>query len=476
MRTQADRRSADPLEAKIQQSLTASWKEGVASQVMIGILDSYLTPYALLLGAGARHIGFLTAIPNLLGSISQFVAVRAVHLAGNRRRLLISIVSAQFIFLLPIGLLSFFPIDHRILVLMLLVAGFRMLGSLMGPAWGSLVSEYLPPERRGDYFGWRARVVAISGLVGMAFWGVFLNSWRNVGSPQSGFLILFLSCTLLRVVSLFYMSRMVDLPMHRAEGSDFTFWMFIRRFRESNFVKFVLFVASVTFSIQIASPYLSVYMLRDLGFSYLGYMLVILSSVLAGLVSFPLWGRHADVVGTARILKVTGLLLPLTPLLWIFARSVPALIAVELFSGFVWGGFNLCATNFIYDAASPAVRVRCLSYFNLITGTAAFGGAALGGILSERLPALFGSKLVGLFLLSAGLRLAANLIMARHFNEVRDTAEPVSNSRLFFSVVGLRPFIGRGTAVETAAPAPGTVHFGDRHKPPRRHAENGPQE
>jgi MFS family permease len=464
----AERRSASPLEGQIQRSLTACWKEGVASQIMLGILDSYLTPYALLLGAAGQQIGYLTAFPNLLGSISQFFAVRAVHAAGNRRRLLVGVIASQFLFLVPIGFLAFFPFGHRILMLMLLVAGFRTLGSLMGPAWGSLVSEYLPAERRGDYFGWRSRVVAISGLCGMAFWGVFLNAWKNVGTPAVGFLILFLSCTALRFISLYYMSRMVDLPMHRTEESEFTFWEFLRRFRESNFVKFVFFVAGAIFSIQVAAPYLSVYLLKELKFSYLGYMLVTLASVFASLVSYPLWGRHADVVGTARILKLTGLLLPLTPLLWILARNVPALVAVELFSGFVWGGFNLCATNFIFDAASPAKRVRCLGYFNLITGTAAFGGAALGGFLSERMPLVMGSSLAGLFLVSAGLRLAANLMMARHFREVREKTEPITSLRLFFSVVGLRPFMVENAELTPVAPPAAAVHYGDRSSPTRR--------
>jgi MFS family permease len=472
MRAIEDRRGHTPSERLVQRSLAASGKEGVVSQVMVGFLDAYLVPYALLLGATRPQIGFLAALPNLLTSISQLFAVRAVDAAGNRRRLILGSLLAQFVFLLPMGFLVYFPFRQRILVLVLLVAGFRTLGSLMGPAWGSLVSEYLPPERRGDYFGWRSRMVAISSLCGMAVWGAFLFLWKKyTGVESSGFFILFLCCTGLRILSLYYMSQMVEFPLHRTEDSEFTLWMFLRRFRESNFVKFVFFVSAMTFAIQIAAPYFSVYMLSDLHFSYLGYSAVSIASIAAGLVSFQLWGRHADAVGTARVLKSTGLLIPLSPLLWLFFRRPAGLFVVELFSGFVWGGFNLCATNFIYDAVSPAKRVRCLGYFSLINGMAAFAGASVGGLLQKNPYVLFGSSLAPLFLLSAAVRFAANLLLSRHFKEVRESAEPVSNVKLFFSVLGLRPILGRNSELTTPVPAGAAVHFGNRDKQPRRKSE-----
>ena len=117
-------------------------------------------------------------------------------------------------------------------------------------------------------------------------------------------------------------------------------------------------------------------------------------------------------------------------------------MAVEMFSGFVWGGFNLCAANYIYDAVSPAKRVRCLGYFSLINGTALCAGASLGGFLAERLPPLWGFPLLTLFLLSSLIRFAAHFLLSRHFREVRASAKPVSSTQLFFSVTGIRPIEG----------------------------------
>lgn len=440
--TPPDRRHTTEQEQRVQRSLSLCWKEGIAAQVMIGIVDYFMIPFALLLGATTQQVGILVAVPNLLSAAALLFSVRAVRMAGSRLRLINAGVFAQAAFLLPIGLLAYLDVPRPLIILTAFITVYKVIGASIGPAWGSLVSEYLPAHRRGNYFGWRARVVGLSGVVNMIFWAVFLYLWKRKFDAASGFLIIFLAAGVARMASLAYMSRMTELPHQAGQETEFTFWMFLRRFKESNFVKFVFFVSGITFATNICSPYFSVHMLRDLQFNYLGYMAVSLASVIMGLVSFPMWGRHADSVGNARILKITGTFLWLVPVLWLFPRSVGPLIAVELFSGFVWGGFNLCATNFIFDAVVPAKRVRCLGYFNFINGIALFAGVWLGGWLASWVPPLLGLPLLWLFVVSAALRFAASFLLSRHFNEVRAEARPVTSSRLFFSVVGIRTLFG----------------------------------
>jgi len=275
---------------------------------------------------------------------------------------------------------------------------------------------------------------------------------------------MFMAAGIARLIGTWYMARMIDLPQHRKREDEFTFWMFLRRFKESNFVKYVFYVSGITFATNLSAPYFSVHMLRDLHFSYLSYMVVSLAPVVTGLIAFPIWGRHADSVGNARILKITGLFIPIIPLLWLIPRTPVPLVLVELFSGFVWGGFNLCAINFIYDAVAPAKRVRCLGYFNFINGIAIFAGAAAGAWLVDRLPLTGGLPFLSLFIVSAGARFLANISLARHFKEVRAEARAVSSTDLFFSVVGIRPILGRDQEI-VALPSKSAPGFVER--PPR---------
>ena len=429
------------IQKKIHDSLYLSWKEGIAAQVMLSLMDYYLIPYGLFLGASTQQTGWLAAIPHLLASVSQLFAVRVVRLAGSRLRFLVQGTFIQSVLLVPLALLAFLPSPRRIETLIVLTAAFRITGNLIGTAWGSLMSDYLPPEKRGHYFGWRSQIIGITGVLTMFFAGLLLFALTKIYQPF-GFLLLFLIAAICRLISTGLMSRMADLPLHQTPDSEFTFLMFVQRLKESNFVKYVLYIAAITFAAHLSAPYLTVFMLRELHFSYLAYMLVFLGPILTGLIAFPIWGKHADVVGNAKILKITSFLIPLTPMMWLFSTHPLYLMLVEMFAGFVWGGFNLCATNYIYDAVSPPKRVRCLAYANLINGVAIFGGASLGAYLADHLPPLWGSRFYSLFLIAGITRFGAHFLLSPHFQEVRSTTKKVSSTRLFFSVVGIRPLAG----------------------------------
>lgn len=388
------------------------------------------------------EIGLLVAIPNLIGSFSQLLAVKAVAVGGGRVPLLFKGAVMQAALLIPIGLLALMPIQRSIAVLIFLVILFRILENLIFTAWGGLVSNYLSPEERGHFLGRRAQMMNLIAIATLFLAGTFLE-WIKTFSEAIGFVVLFSAAALFRYLCARSFRQMVDVPHEKKEGSDFTFWMFIRRMRESNFVKFVLYVAAMTLVTQIAAPYFTVFMLRDLQFSYAEYMMINVAAVLGCVVGYPVWGKHGDQVGNASILKITSCLVPLIPLLWLPSSSVYYLVFVEFVSGFAWSGFNLSSINFVFDAVVPEKRIRCLGYFNMISGVALFFGSSLGGYLAERLPPLLGYRLCTLFLLSGLLRLLVYFLFSKKFKEVRVSLPSVSNWRLFFSVVGIHPLLGR---------------------------------
>jgi len=256
-----------------------------------------------------------------------------------------------------------------------------------------------------------------------------------------GFCILFSAAALPRYMSVYFINQMDEPPHRRDPASDFTFFMFIARFKESNFLKFVVFAACLNFASYLAAPFFAVFMLRDLQFSYMTYMAVQVCSTLASFVALPLWGRHADLVGNVRVLRLSSFFAALIPLLWLFSHHPIYLMLVQMWAGFAWSGVTLCTGNFIYDAVTPQKRIRCIAYFNVINGVALFLGSSLGGFLGSRIPPLFGYRLLGLFALSCFCRLSVYLLLSRSFREVRPTHE-VSIQELFFSVVGVRPLVG----------------------------------
>jgi len=424
----------------VRRTLRSSVKDGIAAAIMAGVMDFYATPLALFLGASVQQVGLIIALPNLMSSLSQFHAVRVIYWVGGRLRLLVRLVFSQASLIFCVAILPWLAISNRAELLLILLILAAVCGGLAGPAWGSLMSDYIPASKRGRYFGWRNRIVGAVTIGSVIASGLLLD-WFPPFSDRMGFCILFSAAALARYMSVYFINQMDEPPHRRDPASDFTFFMFIARFKESNFLKFVVFAACLNFASYLAAPFFAVFMLRDLQFSYMTYMALQVCSTLASFIALPLWGRHADLVGNVRVLRLSSFFAALIPLLWLFSHHPVYLMLVQMWAGFAWSGVTLCTGNFIYDAVTPQKRIRCIAYFNVINGVALFLGSSLGGFLGSRIPPLFGYRLLGLFALSCFCRLSVYLLLSRSFREVRPTHE-VSIQELFFSVVGVRPLVG----------------------------------
>jgi MFS family permease len=422
-------------------SLKISIFEGIAAAMMINIVEYYLTPLALSLGATAEQIGILIALPGFFSVVALLFSVELVQKTGGRLKFLFGATFIQALVLVGVAMFAYPILPYRIEWLIAAVVLYRIFAQIIAVAWGSLMSDYLIPEERGSYFGFRSRVVGLANIGTLAFAGGLLFIGKQISQPFA-FFLLFAVAALMRFVSSSFFRKMQDLPEHREAENRFGLRAFMARARTSNFVIYVWYTTAVTFAAQLAAPYFSVFMLRDLHLNYIQYSAIHLTAAVAALIAYPLWGQHADHVGNAKVLRLVSWLIPIPPLLWLVSTNFWYLFVVEFYSGFVWSAFHLCSVNYIFDAVTPGKRVRCLAYFNLFNGLAMVAGVSLGGFLTSRLPILFSHQLYTLFLLSGVLRLLCHFLLSKKFKEVRKKVRNVSSTTLFFSVVGVKPMSG----------------------------------
>ena len=183
-----------------------------------------------------------------------------------------------------------------------------------------------------------------------------------------------------------------------------------------------MFHSSFSFAVFLASPFFPVFMLRDLGFSYITYAIVTTTVPLASIVAVGYWGRRADAIGNRRIIKICSLVVSVLPAMWLFSRNVYFLLVIQALAGIFWAGFNLCSSNFVYDSVIPEKRTRCISYFNTINGLAICMGNLLGGFLATHVPRSFGYRLLTLFAISSFLRIIVSTVLLRRVKEIRKIA------------------------------------------------------
>ena len=408
---------------KIHKSLRSSFLDGTFFSVMFGFGDTYLNAYAIALKASSFQIGLLSSLPGLLSALIQIKTPEWTEKVG-RSRMINWGIFVQAGMWLPIILLPFFFPHSAVPWLIAMVTLYLLCGALTGPAWGSIMSQYLPRKSRGKYFSWRSRIHGAITLAATFAAGYILTLFPRQGI--TGFAVIFFVAMISRFISWYYLTKMYEPRLCAKPGASFTL-------RESNFVKFVFFIAATSFSVYLAAPFFAVYLLRELKFDYLSFTFITMVPTLATLATLGSWGRHTDRVGSIKVLQLTSLMIPLLPILWIFSDEKWYLVLIQALSGFAWAGFNLAASNFIYDAVSEEKRVRCISYFNLINGLGTFAGALLGGYLATRLPALYGSVFFSVFLLSGICRMLARVLLLPSLKEVK-AVENVTTMELFFSV------------------------------------------
>jgi len=393
-------------------SLNLSIVEASTWSVMYGFGETYITAFAVALKATSQQIGFLASFPRFLAALFQLHAAKVTDQSESRKKITIISVFLQALMFLPILLIPFLFDNNKIFVLTILFSLYWIFGQFAGPAWSSWMGDLVKEKERGSYFGKRNRIAGFVSFISVLIAGLTLQFFSNI-SIFLGFGILFGVAVVARLFSVYFLTKIYEPPYKNSNEDQFSFAQYVKKLPNTNYGKFVIYFSLLTFSAQIAAPFLTVFMLRDLSFSYATYTILISASSIATFMSMAYWGKHIDEFGNKKVLTITGLLIAIIPFLWLVSQSPYYLIIVQGFAGFGWAGFNLAAFNFLFDTVKPAKRTRCVAYQNVLLGTSIFIGASLGGSLTKILPdpQILVSNLQYLFIISGVLRLGSFVLM-----------------------------------------------------------------
>jgi len=403
---------------KVKKSLDYSNKDAYACSVMGGAGETYISPFAIQMGANNTQVGLLTAVANLVAPIFQLGAIKSLRHGVERKRIVTKAVFLQAAMFLPLMLIPFiFKSNQAVAYVILFFALYSIFGGYGGPAWGSWMGDLVPSNERGKYFGRRNKIAGFIALMSTFVAGFVLDFFKS--KIYLGFVIIFSVSMVGRYISWYFLKRMYEPKLIIKEENYFSLFKFVKKANSNNFGRFVFYIAFLNFAVNIAGPFFAVYMLRDLGFSYTQFMIATVTASITSLFSMTFWGKIGDKYGNVRVMKVTDWGIGFIPVFWIFATNIYHVILIQAFSGFVWAGMNLTHFNFIYDAVTQQKRAICMSYLNILRGICVFVGAILGGIISSKYT-LFGSGLFLIFLLSGFFRLLNSLIYLNSLKEVRE--------------------------------------------------------
>lgn len=422
-------------------------REGALCSVMSGAGETYLSAFALLLHANPFQIALLAALPQVVGTGSQLLSVKVLQRRKARKPLILIGATGQAIAWVPLFLLPMlFQAQAAWLFLAMAMFYFAM-GHFTAPAWNSLMTDLVEADQRGTYFARRTKVAAVASFLALAGAGLVLSASESWKIPATGFGVVFLVASIARLLSTRYLARIKEPPLPESRESELGVREFLQHERSAMFRRFLMFSGCFHVATMIAGPFFVVYLLRDLHLTYLQYCFWLSAPIVGQLMSLHERGRIADTFGNKKVLVVTGLAIPVLPMLYLVSTQWQALVAINFLSGVLWPGFSLSLQNYVFDVVPGHDRAKGVAICNGVNAAGAATGAMLGSWLAAVVQPeilLFGltlhlvSNLPVVFFTSGALRLVVSLTLLKSFKEGRAVA-PISHRELVHELPLIKP-------------------------------------
>ena len=337
------------------------------------------------MGAKSSLITILNSIWNL-GSISQLVGSKFVGKTKRKKVLTKTLALEAFawLFIAFIGYLYLKNLYTPILPILTIIGLGLMVfaGGLGYPSWFSLMGDVVDDKFRGRWFSKRSTILSFTTIILATTAALVLNYFKKTGNETVGFILLFLIAAFARFYCVGLIARHYEPELKIKKEKEYNLKKFIKEIKNSNFGKFVLFRGMFAMATGLTAPLVSIYLLRYLQFDYLTFILISLAGTFFSILTLNLWGKISDKYGNYRVIALTTIVIPLTPLLWILSTSKIYLFLVPaIIGGTAWTAFIMASGNFIYDNIKKEKRGKAISYFNLFLGIGAFIGGMIGALL-----------------------------------------------------------------------------------------------
>ncbi|HEY9891264.1 MAG TPA: MFS transporter [Candidatus Sericytochromatia bacterium] len=406
---------------EIRKSLTALTTEGAFATVFYSIIGgALLSNFLLDLGASTVEIGLLASIPQLTNLLQPLGAFLGDRIKSRHWYSLLIFGSSRLPWLLivpGIWLVSTSRMQPRQLVLLTLaiICLSNFMEALGRASFLSWMAVLVPERLRGRYFGFRNSVVTLTNLIGVPLMGLAVSKWP--GGSLSGFgvvLVLGVVFAILSLVFQFFITDVNPKLVHAADsdtdhgspwGKLFSF------LKDGNFLRFLFYSSLWSFAVNISAPFFNLYLLGDLNLDVSVVTLYNSLGAGANLLMLMFWGKLADRIGNRPLMITVGILVALTPLLWLEAGTAPIFLwawfpLLHIVGGATWAAIDLCSGNLMMSVTPLRNQSIYFAIAAAVPGIAGAIGITVGGFVAT-VTDLGGLPTV--FAVSAVLRLIALL-------------------------------------------------------------------
>jgi MFS family permease len=416
---------------EIRTSLKASTLDGVFAAIFslttTGIL---LSNFLVELDASPVIFGMLSSIPMLVNIIQPLGAYLSERTSSRFQYSLQTHGIGRILWIILVIGIACFHFDlvnsHQLVILTLSIVLFsHLLAGLGSASWLSWLGMLVPRQLRGRYFGIRNSAASCTNLLCLPLAGFAVSHWGGGTLEGYGLLlcigiifgIISLGCQYFKVdINPQLQNRIYQSPVKHQLSSELTTNIappenqpMSRIWQNSNFFKFLLYFSFWMFAVNLSTPFFTLYMLDNLNLDISWVSVYTSLQAGANLIMLMFWGKLADKIGNRLILIFVGIVVAITPLLWlgIDTNHLDLWLWLPLLHILIGGStaaIDLCNNNMQLDIAP--LKNQSI-YFAVAAAIAGFGGAlgtTIGSLIAQF---THSGGLLGLFALSSMFRLVA---------------------------------------------------------------------
>ncbi|MGC9393617.1 MAG: MFS transporter [Anaerolineae bacterium] len=359
------------------------WWYGFLISTASAFVNSYVTLYALALGASSLQIGTLASTARMLEMLAPIPGAQWATRRGRRKPVVVIAYGLARVALLGALLVPIFLKGQAaisvIIVFFALRAGLASLGT---PAWTALAGAITPPERRGRYFSSRKMVMAFASMLFVPLAGQIIE-WFAV---PVGYQVVFTISIIISAIALFIYARIPETPTEVSTKKGEGVREFLNALTSNReFLLFALTVMVWNFAWQFGGPYFSVYQVNVLQTTPRVMGLLATASALVRVMSQFFWGRVVDRRGARWTRAVCTLMIPVLPFLWLPMTKPWHAIFVNVPSAFLWAGYQLSNFNLLLELPEARKQTQGIAAYTTLIGLANIAGPLAGGQVLDRL-------------------------------------------------------------------------------------------
>lgn len=350
---------------------------GMASTVAANFSGNFFPIFAItILGATNYQVGLISSLPPLMALLMTIPAAILLNRAQTQKKLVaVSVLLARLMFLLIIALVFIPSQPTQAWMFLVIIALMNLPNTVANVGWQTFISGLVPESNRGAFFSDRNRMLTIVGLCSTLLIGILM---KDASDNVIAYQILFGIAFCFGLLEVFLLMKHDEQPVQMDETSLKKKTMDWSIFKYKNYVSFLVAALFFNFAWQMAWGIFNIYHVRVVGVTIFWISMFSVGSMLAQIISFPLWKKWAEKRSNTLVFVWAAIGMATTPFLTVLSTNLIYITIIQTSSGFFLAGVVLLLFNLLLEQSPAEVRTYCITTYNVLLSVVAFIAPQIG--------------------------------------------------------------------------------------------------